>query len=258
MLSSQELVWLIFAKSQWEQPDDSLKKSLSDDCPLFRNEFSCVAKNHFCLRNPPWQSQSAGCSVEVHRGLSSKCSGKNDESLATLKLTFTFSWLLAMNSSSFVNQTRLLCWDHFVITTWKPTHDVCKHQWSKVGQLQHPNLPEHPHAGLIRLWLFSVWDQLLLALMLTSGEEHHLREWRTTIRDAGLHKNNGYVLRTVAHNWNTFRSGLFDTSCRCKQSHKKLHNWHADSSHRSIVHLSRERTTPRDLEPNLSQMLHSF
>jgi len=31
------------------------------------------------------------------------------------------------------------------------------------------------------------------------------------------------------------------------QSHNKLHNWHADSSRRSIVQLSRERTTPRIL-----------
>jgi len=31
----------------------------------------------------------------------------------------------------------------------------------------------------------------------------------------------------------------------CKQSHNKLYNWPVDSSRRSIVHLSRERTTPR-------------
>jgi len=49
----------------------------------------------------------------------------------------------------------------------------------------------------------------------------------------------------------------FNTSCRCKTSHDKLHTWHADSSRRSIVHLSRERTAPRDLEPNLSQTSHS-
>jgi len=34
-------------------------------------------------------------------------------------------------------------------------------------------------------------------------------------------------------------------SYRCKQSHYKLHNRHADSSRRSIVELSRERITPR-------------
>ena len=33
-------------------------------------------------------------------------------------------------------------------------------------------------------------------------------------------------------------------------------NWHANSSHRSIVQLSRERITPRDLESNLSQTSH--
>ena len=48
----------------------------------------------------------------------------------------------------------------------------------------------------------------------------------------------------------------FNTSCRCETSHNKLHNWHADSSCGSVVHLSRERIAPRDLEPNLSQMLH--
>jgi len=50
----------------------------------------------------------------------------------------------------------------------------------------------------------------------------------------------------------------FNTSYRCNTSHNKLCNWHADSSRRSIVHLSRERTPPRDLELNLSQMSHSF
>jgi len=45
---------------------------------------------------------------------------------------------------------------------------------------------------------------------------------------------------------------------RHSQVNDILHNWHANSSRRSIVHLSRERNTPRDLEPNLSQMSHSF
>jgi len=48
----------------------------------------------------------------------------------------------------------------------------------------------------------------------------------------------------------------FNTSYGCETSHNKLCNWHADSSRRSIVHLSRERTAPRDLELNLSQTLH--
>ena len=34
-------------------------------------------------------------------------------------------------------------------------------------------------------------------------------------------------------------------------------DWHAHSSRRSIVHLSREMIAPMDLEPNLSQMAHS-
>jgi len=32
---------------------------------------------------------------------------------------------------------------------------------------------------------------------------------------------------------------------RCKRSHNKLYNWHADSPRRTVVRLSRERTTPR-------------
>jgi len=35
-------------------------------------------------------------------------------------------------------------------------------------------------------------------------------------------------------------------------------DWHADSSRRSIVHLSGERTAPRDLEPNVCQTSQSF
>ena len=49
----------------------------------------------------------------------------------------------------------------------------------------------------------------------------------------------------------------FNTSCRCETSHNKPHNWHANSSRGSVMHLSRERNAPRNLEPNLSQMLHS-
>jgi len=42
------------------------------------------------------------------------------------------------------------------------------------------------------------------------------------------------------------------------QLNDALRNWHADSSPGSIVHLSRERTVPRDLKLNLSQTLLSF
>jgi len=37
----------------------------------------------------------------------------------------------------------------------------------------------------------------------------------------------------------------FNTSYRYYQSHSKVYDWHADSSRRSIVKLSRERITPR-------------
>ena len=49
----------------------------------------------------------------------------------------------------------------------------------------------------------------------------------------------------------------FNTSCHCYQSHSKVCDWCADCSLRSIVQLSRERIASRDLEPNLSQTLHS-
>jgi len=45
---------------------------------------------------------------------------------------------------------------------------------------------------------------------------------------------------------NTFCSvSLLTRAIVVQQSHNKLYNWHADSSRRSIVQLSRERTTPR-------------
>jgi len=60
---------------------------------------------------------------------------------------------------------------------------------------------------------------------------------------------NGYVFQTVVTmhvQRNTFCSGSFLTrAVVTKQSHNKLCNWHADSSRRSIVQLSRERTAPR-------------
>jgi len=39
-------------------------------------------------------------------------------------------------------------------------------------------------------------------------------------------------------------------------SGQQVHNWHVNSSHMSSVHLSREKIPLRDLELNLSQMLH--
>jgi len=51
-----------------------------------------------------------------------------------------------------------------------------------------------------------------------------------------------------------------NTSCRCDDSHcnsLQFHETNADSSRRSVFQLSKERIAPRDLEPNLSQMLHS-
>jgi len=59
---------------------------------------------------------------------------------------------------------------------------------------------------------------------------------------------NGYVFYTVVKmhvQRNTFFSGSFITWAIVTQmSHNKLHNWHIDSSRRSIVQRSRERTAP--------------
>jgi len=70
--------------------------------------------------------------------------------------------------------------------------------------------------------------------------------------DAGLHIATAASFRPLQSE----RANGFDTSCGCHQSHTKAFDLHADSSRRSIVQLSRESITPRDLEPNLSQTSH--
>ena len=106
--------------------------------------------------------------------------------------------------------------------------------------------------------LLSAWDQLC-------DQCCHLQQQRSLLRRARNHRQQTLVCASTM----TCLSTSFDhcnrnmtfgstRSCCCKQSHNKLCNWHADSSHRSIVHFSREGTAPRGLELNLSQMLHSF
>jgi len=100
--------------------------------------------------------------------------------------------------------------------------------------------------------LLSTSDQLLLVPTLNNSEEHCSREQRTIVRDAGPH-----VATAVSFGPSqSEHANGFDTSCRHCQSHSKACDWHADSSRGSIAQLSRERITPRDLEPNLSQTLH--
>jgi len=153
-------------------------------------------------------------------------------------------------------------------STW--TNDgLDRHWWT----MQHPNLPtsvnwlhiEHPHAGLTGSWLIHKrYASQHIGLVAVSPTLH--KWWRRSLRIASKTKR---LCRITAACFTlpitlkkTFCSGWNNTSYRCHESHSQLnnipHNWHADSSRRSIVHLSKERTAPRHLEPNLSQTLHSF
>ena len=120
--------------------ENSLEKISFKWLPLVWKWVDVCSKKSFFLRNSPCQSQSAGCSLELHRGcrwgLLSKRSGKSHESLAMLKLTFTFSWLLAMKFKSICQskqacRTPLLrslccwnvrantwCWQTLMIKSW--------------------------------------------------------------------------------------------------------------------------------------------
>jgi len=135
------------------------------------------------------------------------------------------------------------------------------------GVVQHPNLPtiwlctEHPHVGLIHPGLIHgrhasqcVGPVVLLALSFTAVKKLAQKSNEPSSADAGLCATTATSFDRHIQNM----SFSFATMTSCEQSHDKLHNWHADSSRRSVVQRNRERTTPRDLEPNLSQMLHSF
>jgi len=101
--------------------------------------------------------------------------------------------------------------------------------------------------------LLSMSDKLPLVLTLNNSEEHRSREQPTIVRDAGLH-----VATAMSFGPSQSEHAIsFNTSCRHCQSHSKAYDWHADSSRGTIVERSGERIAPRDLEPNLSQMLHS-
>jgi len=94
----------------------------------------------------------------------------------------------------------------------------------------------------------------LLALSFTSSEEARSEEQRTIVDRRWLNSVTAVSFRPLQSE----HAIGFNTSYCCYQSHSEVCDWHADSSRRSIVQLSRERINPRDLEPNLSQTLHSF
>jgi len=135
-------------------------------------------------------------------------------------------------------------------------------------------VPRTGHAQSILKWdslvrdsfteaaLFSAWDQSATSPVLHKQRRRSLR--RTT---------NHRQQTLVCASQRLHLSDRHDNACArehvlfcflltravvATQSHNKPHNWHANSSRRSIVHLSRERTAPRDLKLNLSQTLHSF
>jgi len=122
--------------------------------------------------------------------------------------------------------------------------------------LQCPNLPimwlcmEHPHVGLIHPGFIrgryasqhmGLVD--LLALSFTSSEEARSEEKRTIVERHWLNSVTAISFRPLQSE----HANGFNTSYRCYQSHSKVYDWHANSSRRSIVELSRERITPRIL-----------
>jgi len=121
--------------------------------------------------------------------------------------------------------------------------------------------PEHPQTGLIRSWLIHGTCALrCVGKVVTSTILH--KQWRRSL--ITVSKTNRMCGTTAAcfncHKKFRTRFGP-DGATRAivvTQSHDKMHNWHANSSRGSIIHLGRERIAPRDPEPNLSQMSHSF
>ena len=107
--------------------------------------------------------------------------------------------------------------------------------------------------------LLSASDWLLLAAQLFTSSEEGLLGWcprpRACVRQR-LHVLPSQLRLEDVLFWMEQHKLLLQRSH--SQDDDILHNWHADSSRRSIVHLSGERTEPRHLEPNLSQTSHSF
>jgi len=116
---------------------------------------------------------------------------------------------------------------------------------------------EHPHAGLTGSWLIHERHAsqrtglVATSPILHKWQRRSLRTESTTTQppsaDAGLHVATATSFRPLQQQ-NTFCSvSLLTRAVVAQQSHNKLCNWHADSSRRSIVQRSGERTAPKIL-----------
>jgi len=176
------------------------------------------------------------------------------------------------------------CW--FLNVTWHETNNRklsnkcfsravdCSGTWMNWWKWQAAAMPqigcemEHPHAGLIHPGFICEVNalqchgtRLLLALSFTCSEEHCSGEQQTSVRVAGVCNMTAMSFRPLdairthfvldCTTWAVIKDQSFPIE-------RQVCNWHADSSRRSIVHISRERTAPTDLEPNLSQTSQSF
>jgi len=82
---------------------------------------------------------------------------------------------------------------------------------------------------------------LLLALPFAIAKKLAQKSKEPSSADAGL-----YIITAMSFGPLQSEHAIsYNTSYRYYQSHSKVYDWHADSSHRSTVKLSRERITPR-------------
>jgi len=94
---------------------------------------------------------------------------------------------------------------------------------------------------------------LLLALPFTIAKKLAQKSKEPSSADAGL-----CIITAMSFRPLQSEHGIsYNTSYRYCQSHSKVHDWHADSSRRSIAKLSRERITPRILSrTSLKHYIH--
>ena len=127
---------------------------------------------------------------------------------------------------------------------------------------QNMHIVEHPHAGLIHPWFIHESD----------APQCHGTSWRWSCCSQ--------VVKKIDHESNTPSSQdggprdattvscgplhatgtrfVCNMSCLCDNSCQQAHDWHVNSSRWSTIRLSGERIKPEDLQPDLSQMSHSF
>jgi len=143
--------------------------------------------------------------------------------------------------------------------------------WKLVCALvQCPHLPvtwlcmEHPHAGRTGSWLIHKRDTSQCIGLVAASPTLH-KWWRRSLMTHPRPSTHARWRLHVLPSQQRPEDVLFwmaQHELSLWRSHSQvndiLHNWHVDSSSGSIFHLNRERTAPRDLEPNLSQMSHSF